>query len=136
MSTDGTYRKTPKNSDTRKNCCNDTKIRTVSFNYRVTSPKDAGGMAKRVHVDPDQTALEDPSDLGLLCPDLSVRKLRIVTVMKDLNGAANRMYIYRCKLRTSALFLLISIVRLKTIPFNIYLHLKTHLGQSMFIWSP
>ena len=50
------YRKTPKILNTRKNCCNNPKIGTVSFHYRVIGPKDAGGLANRVNsVDPGQT---------------------------------------------------------------------------------
>ena len=41
------------------------------FYHRVMHPKDAAGMANIL--DPDQTAP---------CPDLSVRKLRIITVLK------------------------------------------------------
>ena len=45
------------------------------------SPYDVDGLAKSE--DPDQTAPLCQSDLGLHClPDLSVRKLRIITVKK------------------------------------------------------
>ena len=44
-------------------------------NDRVMCPKDAAGIANSV--DPDQTALVW---VGTVCPDLSVRKLRIITV--------------------------------------------------------
>ena len=53
------------------------------------SPNDADGMANSV--DPDQTAPLEQSDLGLyrsslirvytVCPDVSVLKLRIITVL-------------------------------------------------------
>ena len=56
------YRKTPKNSDIRKNCSKSPKIGRVSFYYRVMGPKDADGMANSA--DPD---LEEQSDLGLPC---------------------------------------------------------------------
>ena len=48
------YRKFPKYSDTKKNCCNHSKIWTIWLYHRVMSPNDAGGMANSV--DPDQTA--------------------------------------------------------------------------------
>ena len=48
------YRKIPKNSDTRKICCNHPKISTRWHYHRVICPKDADRMANRV--DPDQTA--------------------------------------------------------------------------------
>ena len=69
---DTSYRKVPKFSDTRKLCCNLSKIQTKRPNLRVFRQKDANGIANSE--DPDQTA---QSDLGL---DQSVRKLRIITV--------------------------------------------------------
>ena len=48
------YHKIPKNSNTRKKCCNYPKIGTASFNYIVMGPKDADGIANSV--DHDQTA--------------------------------------------------------------------------------
>ena len=48
--------------------------------HRVMSPNDADGMANSV--DPDQTApLAVRSGSALFCPDLSVRKLRNITVL-------------------------------------------------------
>ena len=55
------YRKTPKNLNTRKNCCNCPKIETMSFYYRVIGPEDEDGMANTV--DPDQTAPLGATDL-------------------------------------------------------------------------
>ena len=66
------YRNFPKYSDTQKICCNHSKILTMWLYHRVMNPNDADGMANSV--DPDQTASV------LVCPDLSVRKLRIITV--------------------------------------------------------
>ena len=51
------YRKNPKNSDTRKKCCNYPKSLTVWFYDRVMRPKTEDRMTNSV--DPDQ------SDLGL-----------------------------------------------------------------------
>ena len=69
------YRKFPKYSDTHKICCNDSKIWTMWPYHRVMSPNDADGMANSV--DPDQTV----PLVCTVCPDLSVRKLRKITVM-------------------------------------------------------
>ena len=57
------YCKTPKNLDTRKNCCNHPKIWTKWFYCRIMRPKSADWMANSV--DPDRTAPQ--SDLGLHC---------------------------------------------------------------------
>ena len=62
------YRKVPKFSDTRKLCCNHTKIQIKWPNQRGFCPKYADGMANSE--DPDQTA---PLDLP-------VRKLGVITV--------------------------------------------------------
>ena len=48
------YLKVPKFSDTRKLCCNLSKIQTKGANLRVFSQEDANGIANRE--DPDQTA--------------------------------------------------------------------------------
>ena len=49
------WKSTVKNSDTRTSCCNYPKSWTVWFYDRVMRPKDADGMANRVH--PDLIAL-------------------------------------------------------------------------------
>ena len=46
--------------------------------HRVMSPKDADGMANSV--DPDQTAQESLISVCTVCPDLTVRKLKIIMV--------------------------------------------------------
>ena len=47
--------------------------------HTLMSPNNADGMANSV--DPDQTAPKEQSDLGCtVCPGLSVRKFRIITV--------------------------------------------------------
>ena len=51
---EGTYRKVPKFSDTRKLCCNLPKIQTKRPNLWVFPQKDANGIANSG--DPDQTA--------------------------------------------------------------------------------
>ena len=69
----------------RKNCCAYPKIGTLSLYYRVIGPKDADRMANSV--DPDQTwskqcrPWSDCSSIWIytVCPDLPVRKLRIIT---------------------------------------------------------
>ena len=48
------YRKSPKNSDTRKMCCSHPKIWTRWLCRKIMSPKDADGLANSE--DPDQTA--------------------------------------------------------------------------------
>ena len=58
-------RKNPKNSDTRKIWCNHPKIGTRWLYHRVMCPIDADRMANSV--DPDQTASQEQSDLGLHC---------------------------------------------------------------------
>ena len=65
------YHKVSKFSDTRNFCCNLPKIQTQRQNFRIFSQKDTNGIANSE--DPDQTAP--------LCPDLFVRKLRIITVI-------------------------------------------------------
>ena len=54
MGTQGTYRKVPKFSDTRKLCCNLSKSQTKSPNLRVFCQKDENGIANSE--DPEQTA--------------------------------------------------------------------------------
>ena len=57
------YQKTPKNSDTQKFV-----VITLKFEqggFTVMNPKDADRMANSV--DPDQTAPQEQSDLGLHC---------------------------------------------------------------------
>ena len=49
------YRKTPKNSDTPKNCCNHPKTQTKWLYRRVMCSKSADGMANSA--DPDQTLI-------------------------------------------------------------------------------
>ena len=49
------YHKNPKNSDTRKICCNHPKIQTRWLYHRVMRPKDAEGIANSV--DPDKTTI-------------------------------------------------------------------------------
>ena len=62
-------------------CCNHSKILTMWLYHIVMSPNNTDGIANSV--DPDQTAPQ--SDLGLhCCPGISVRKLRIITVKKNL----------------------------------------------------
>ena len=77
------YRKFPKYSDTQKLCCNHSKIWNLWLYHRVVSPNDVDGMAN--NVDPDQTA---PGSsliwVRTVCPGISVRKLRIITVISDV----------------------------------------------------
>ena len=68
----GSYRKTPKNSDTRKIGCNHPKLWT-----RRLWPKDANEIQT---VDPDQTAPRTVWSGSTVCSDLSVQKLRIIKV--------------------------------------------------------
>ena len=70
------YRKIPNYSDTQKICCNHSKIWTMWLYNRVRSPNDADGMANSE--DPDQTA--PLIWVCTVCSDLSVRKLRIITI--------------------------------------------------------
>ena len=87
---DGTYRNDPKFSDTQKMCCNHSKVWIMWLYHRVMSPNNADGMANTV--DPDQTAplgavCSSRSSLiwvCTVCPGLSVRKLRIITVHSRL----------------------------------------------------
>ena len=68
--------KFPKYSDTQKICCNHSKILTIWLYHRVMSPNDAEGMANSV--DPIRSSL---IWVCTVCPDLSVRKLRIIMVI-------------------------------------------------------
>ena len=73
------YRKNPKISDTRKFAVITLKVEQDDFSFRVMHPKDVEGIANSV--DPDQTAPR--ISLIWVCtvrPDLSVRKLRNITV--------------------------------------------------------
>ena len=56
------YRKVPKFSDARKLCCN---LPTMRQNLSVFRQKDANGIANSE--DPNQTAPQEQSDLGLHC---------------------------------------------------------------------
>ena len=69
------YHKFPKYSDTQNICCNHSKIWTLCLYHRIMSPNDADGMANSV--DPDQCSL---IWVCTVCPGISVRKLRIITV--------------------------------------------------------
>ena len=74
-----------KNPKYSKNCCNYSKIWSVWLYRRVLSPRYADGMANKV--DPDQTAPLEAVEKSLIwvytvCPDLSVRKLRIIMVIE------------------------------------------------------
>ena len=71
------FRKFPKYSDTHKICCNHSKIWTMWLYHRVMSPNDAEGMANSV--DPDWSSL---IWVCTVCPGISVRKLRIISVTK------------------------------------------------------
>ena len=78
------YRKTPKNSDTRKFAVITLKVEQGGFTLGRMRPKNAVAIANSV--DPDQTA-----PLGgvliwvcTVCPGLSVRKLRIIMVPLNL----------------------------------------------------
>ena len=64
-SNDANYRNVPKFSAARKFSCNQSKIQTKRPNLRVFCYKDANRIANSE--DPDQTALEEQSDLGLHC---------------------------------------------------------------------
>ena len=68
------YPKTPKTSGHPNNCCNYPTTGTVSFNYRVMGPNNAVGIANSV--DHDRLLIW----ICTVCQDLSVRKLRIITV--------------------------------------------------------
>ena len=68
--------KKPKNSDTRKICCNYPKRWTVWFYDRVMRPKDADRIANSV--DPERSSL---IWVYTVCLDLPVQKLRIITVL-------------------------------------------------------
>ena len=65
------YRKNPKISDTQKICCNHPKSWTRRLFLRVMHPKDAAGIANNVDSHPMRP---------IVCPDLSVQKLRNISV--------------------------------------------------------
>ena len=88
------YRKNPKNSDTYKICCNHPKIWTKWIYYRVMSPKNADGFANSV--DLDQTApLSSLIWVLTVCPDLSVQKLRIITVSTVAYRLKTSLFVYK-----------------------------------------
>ena len=73
------YRKFPKYSDTPKICCNHSQIWTMWLYHRVVSPNDADRMAiKQCRPWPRSSLIW----VCIVCPDLSVRKLRIIMVLK------------------------------------------------------
>ena len=66
----------------RKHCCNLPKIQTYRPNLNVFCQKDANGIAKSE--DPDQTApMSSLIWVCTVCPDLSVQKLRVITVQGE-----------------------------------------------------
>ena len=79
------YRKIPKYSDTQKICSNHSKIWIMWLYHRVMSPNDADGMANSV--DPDQTFSRSSLIwVCTVCPGISVRKLKILTVNRNLTN--------------------------------------------------
>ena len=84
------YRKNPKNSDTRKNCCNHPKIWTTWLYHRIMRPKGGDGMANSV--DPDQT-----TPLGAVW---SVSTLFAQTCLSENLGS---LWYFYCKCRKSLL---------------------------------
>ena len=82
-------RKVPKVSDARKLSCNLPKSQTKKLNLWIFHQKDANGIANTE--DPDQTApLGAVWSGSAVCPDISVRKLMIITVKPvSLNFAVN-----------------------------------------------
>ena len=78
------YRKNPQNSDTGKICCYHSKIWKRWLYHWVMHPKDADGNVSSV--DPDQSLVW----IYTVCPDLSVWKLRTVTVI--LFQVVNEVY--------------------------------------------
>ena len=72
-------RKVSKFSNARKLCCNLSQIQTKRPDLRIFCENDANGIAKSE--DPDQTA-SSLIWVCTVCPDLSVRKLRVITVQK------------------------------------------------------
>ena len=66
------YRKSPKFSDTKNFCCKQPKIQTKRPNLRLFCQNGAKGIAN----------IEDPDLIWVctVCPDLSVQKLRVITV--------------------------------------------------------
>ena len=78
------YRKFPKYSDTQTTCCNHYKIWTMWLYHRVMSLNNADRMAN--NADPDQTAPRSSLiRVYTVCPGISVRKLRIITVLANIN---------------------------------------------------
>ena len=73
-----TYRKNPKISDIRNIFCNQHKSGKRWLFLREMHPKDAEWIANSV--DPNQTARSRLILVCTVCPDLSVRKLRSITV--------------------------------------------------------
>ena len=72
--------KNTKSSDIRKIAVIILKLEQYHFYYRVMGRKDADGIANSV--DPDQTAPRSSlSWVYTVCPNLPVRKLRIITVL-------------------------------------------------------
>ena len=91
------YHKFPKYSDTKKICCNHSKIWTMWLYHRVMSPNDADGTANSV--DPDQTARSSLIWVCTVCPGISVRKLRIITVIDFWVGDihVDKEKLFKCK---------------------------------------
>ena len=74
------YRKVPKFSDAKKLCSNLPKTQTKRPNLRVFCQKDTNGIANSE--DLDQTAPRSSLIcVCTICPDQSVRKLRIIMVL-------------------------------------------------------
>ena len=73
------YRKVPKFLNARKLCHTLPNIQTKSPNLRVFCQKDADGIAN------SEDSRSSLNWVCTVCPDLSVRKLRIITVLNLLN---------------------------------------------------
>ena len=74
------YRKTPKNWDTRKNCCSHPKIWTKWLYCRIMHPKSTDGMANSVDPWSDCSSRGSLIWVYTVCSNLSVWKLRNIAV--------------------------------------------------------
>ena len=89
------YRKFPKYSDTQKICCNHSKIWTVWLYHRVMSKRCS---LKGKQCRPRSDCSSSRSSLiwvCTVCSDLSVRKLRIITIISDqfiVNGQCRKAW--------------------------------------------
>ena len=92
------YRKNPKNLDTRKICCNFPKILTMWLYPLSNGSKRCRWNSKQCRLWSDCSSRSSLIWVYTVCPDLSVRKLRIITVIEFLKICIHKCVFFDWKL--------------------------------------